>query len=257
MEWRIYYWETQPKFLNLDLYSKDGVLLPPANEVREGYVFTGVCLVCPRGVGCLPHCMLRYTHPEQTSLRTRHPPPPEQTPPPAVHAGRYGQQAGGTHLTGKHTCSKFFFIRMKLTVRTNEFIFPIMYVTDRVKFCESLSIMWYFHISYTLKSTAIFWIILYHCYHLKLSFGAWETYLRLSLLFDLLLLLSRLLDLLLLGLRDRRRFLECERDRRRSLLRDLLRSLLLDLLDRSLLRLEEDYDFVFLDFSTLIWIVFA
>ena len=36
--------------------------------------------------------------------------PPEQTPsqsrqpPRAVHAGRYGQQAGGTHPTGMHTC---------------------------------------------------------------------------------------------------------------------------------------------------------
>ena len=43
------------------------------------------------------------------------PPTPEQTPPHeqipagadtplAVHAGRYGQQAGGTHPTGMHTC---------------------------------------------------------------------------------------------------------------------------------------------------------
>ena len=29
--------------------------LPPANEVCEGYVFTGVCLSMG---GCLPHCML-------------------------------------------------------------------------------------------------------------------------------------------------------------------------------------------------------
>ena len=29
--------------------------------------------------------------------------PPEQTPPCAVHAGRYGQQAGGTHPAGMHT----------------------------------------------------------------------------------------------------------------------------------------------------------
>ena len=28
-----------------------------------------------------------------------HPPPPG-----AVHAGRYGQQAGGTHRTGMHSC---------------------------------------------------------------------------------------------------------------------------------------------------------
>ena len=27
----------------------------------------------------------------------------EQTPPRAVHAGRYGQQTGGTHPTGMHT----------------------------------------------------------------------------------------------------------------------------------------------------------
>ena len=54
------------------------------------------------GGGCLPQCMLEYTHPtpEQT-------PPPEETPPGrdtplpcAVRAGRYGQQAGGTHSTG-------------------------------------------------------------------------------------------------------------------------------------------------------------
>ena len=41
--------------------------------------------------------------------RSRHP-PPEQTPPPgadplcAVHAGRYGQQAGGMHPTGMQSC---------------------------------------------------------------------------------------------------------------------------------------------------------
>ena len=30
--------------------------------------------------------------------------PPGADPPCAVHAGRYGQQAGGTHPTGMHTC---------------------------------------------------------------------------------------------------------------------------------------------------------
>ena len=50
--------------------------------------------------GCLPQCMLRYTRPQ-----SRHPPPPRaDTPPHAVHAGRYGQQAGGTHSTKMHTC---------------------------------------------------------------------------------------------------------------------------------------------------------
>ena len=41
-----------------------------------------------------------------------HPPwagtPPRQVhPPEAVHAGRYGQQAGGTHPTGMHSCFHF------------------------------------------------------------------------------------------------------------------------------------------------------
>ena len=39
---------------------------------------------------------------------SRHPPgaggPREQTPPCAVHAGRYGQQAGGMHPTGMQSC---------------------------------------------------------------------------------------------------------------------------------------------------------
>ena len=35
--------------------------------------------------------------------------PPASTPPPgAVHAGRYGQQAGGTHPTGMHSCCELF-----------------------------------------------------------------------------------------------------------------------------------------------------
>ena len=31
-------------------------------------------------------------------------PPQEESPPKAVHTGRYGQQVGGTHPTGIHTC---------------------------------------------------------------------------------------------------------------------------------------------------------
>ena len=53
----------------------------------------------PRGI-CLSACW--DTSPqEQTPLS----PPGADTPPGAVHAGRYGQQAGGTHPTGMHTCS--------------------------------------------------------------------------------------------------------------------------------------------------------
>ena len=48
---------------------QDHSLLPPANEVCEGYVFTGVCLSTG---GCLPRCLWADT-PRQT--------PPGQTPP--------------------------------------------------------------------------------------------------------------------------------------------------------------------------------
>ena len=57
--------------------------LPPAKEVCEGYVFTGVCLSTVGG--CLPHCMLGSTLP-----RSRHParsthPSQEHTPPRSIH----------------------------------------------------------------------------------------------------------------------------------------------------------------------------
>ena len=45
---------------------------------------------------------------EQTPQGADTPPPKEQTPPCTVHAGRYGQQAGGTHPTGMHTCLIYF-----------------------------------------------------------------------------------------------------------------------------------------------------
>ena len=90
--------------------------LLPANKVCEGYVFTPVCQrFCSQGV-CLLQCMLGYT-PHQS----RHSPSGANTPradtqpmsihppPCAVHAGRYGQQAGGTHPTGMHTCLRYIF----------------------------------------------------------------------------------------------------------------------------------------------------
>ena len=41
--------------------------------------------------------------------------PWDQTPPCAVHAGRYGQQAGGTHPTGMHTCLSCMYGQLKKT----------------------------------------------------------------------------------------------------------------------------------------------
>ena len=84
--------------------------LPPANEVCEGYVFTDVCLSTGE-VSAPLHAGIHTPSGRRQPLRGRHPPgsrhPPEQTPPTAVHAGRYGQQASGMHLTGMHTGLSF------------------------------------------------------------------------------------------------------------------------------------------------------
>ena len=62
--------------------------LPPANEVCEGYVFTGVCQsFCSRGGACVA------CHARPLSLILR---------------DTVGKWAGGTHPTGMHSCLDFF-----------------------------------------------------------------------------------------------------------------------------------------------------
>ena len=65
----------------------------------EGYVFTRVCQsFCSQG-GIWPiTCWDTPPRPEAGTPRSRN--PPEADTPCAVHAGRYGQQAGGMHPTG-------------------------------------------------------------------------------------------------------------------------------------------------------------
>ena len=77
-----------------------GTFLPPATKLGQGYVFTSVCDSVRGG---LPHCMLGYTHPR---TRGRHP-PGQVHPPPQCMLG-YGQQAGGTHPAGMHSCLTVF-----------------------------------------------------------------------------------------------------------------------------------------------------
>ena len=97
------------------------MLLPSSNEVCEGYVFMPVCQSFCSWGGGLPQCMLGYTplgsrhiweadtpqsrHPLEADNPQKQTPPEADTPSCAVHAGRYSQQAGGTHPTGMHTCS--------------------------------------------------------------------------------------------------------------------------------------------------------
>ena len=85
--------------------------LPLANEVCEGYVFTPVCQsFCsqgwsiwtgtPRNRSSKPGTPPRPGTPPGDQV---HPPGTRYTPAGAVHAGRYGQQASGTHPTGMHS----------------------------------------------------------------------------------------------------------------------------------------------------------
>ena len=111
------------------------ILLPPTNEVWGKVIFLHLSVILFTGVwsasvhaGISPppppgpgtpwsrhppgtrHPQSR--HPRQgrhplgpgTPPWSRHPPPPRADPPGAVHAGRYGQQAGGMHPTGMQSC---------------------------------------------------------------------------------------------------------------------------------------------------------
>ena len=60
---------------------------------------------CSQGGVCLSACW-DTTHPPQEQTPSSPPPPGSRHPTGAVHAGRYGQQAGGTHPTGMHSCLK-------------------------------------------------------------------------------------------------------------------------------------------------------
>ena len=85
---------------------------------------------------CLSSCwdtLSQTRHPPgpDTSPDQNPPPPKEQTPcgtrpPKAVHGGRYGQQAGGTHPTGMHTCFTIFvqlsdYVKYMTIIYTNLF----------------------------------------------------------------------------------------------------------------------------------------
>ena len=92
-------------YIMLNLYT--ATLLPAANEVCEGYVFTCVCQsFCSQGCVCLSACWdtPQEETPEQTPPPSRHPPeadtppgadtPQEQTPPRGRHlpGSRYPQE---------------------------------------------------------------------------------------------------------------------------------------------------------------------
>ena len=108
-------------------------LLLPANKVRRLCFYTCVSVHrgesiwagtpprpgTPLGPGTPPGT--RYPLGSGTPPRTRytlwdqvHSPWDQVHPPVAVHAGRYGQQAGGTHPTGMHSCFVIFSEELQL-----------------------------------------------------------------------------------------------------------------------------------------------
>ena len=75
-------------------------LLPPANEVWGKVIFLHLSVILFIGWGiCLIACW--DTAPLGPEAGT---PPPGADTPTAVHAERYGQQAGDTHPTGMQSC---------------------------------------------------------------------------------------------------------------------------------------------------------
>ena len=94
-------------------------LLPPANEVCEGYVFTYVCHSVHRGGSASVHAGIPQPPPPLGADPLQDQPPSgagtaprSRQPSCAVHAGRYRQQLGGTHPTGMHTCFKLLSINI-------------------------------------------------------------------------------------------------------------------------------------------------
>ena len=78
--------------------------LPPANEVCKGYVFTPVCQsFCSQGGEYLSRYTPGQVHPPGRYTPLGRYTPQAGTPPRQCMLG-YGQQAGGTHPTGMHSC---------------------------------------------------------------------------------------------------------------------------------------------------------
>ena len=103
----------------------DKHFLPPANEVWGKVIFSVAFVKNSVHGGSasvhagIPHPPSDQAPPDQTSPpprdqappqtmhpQSRHPPPGPGTPC-AVHAGRYGQQAGGMHPTGLQSCLEY------------------------------------------------------------------------------------------------------------------------------------------------------
>ena len=120
------------KMIYIHLICEMCFVITRKRSLGQGNIFTPVCHSVHRGEYLGRNPPGQVHPPAGTTPRQVHPPgpgtpprpgtppgqvppgpgytPPDQVHPPgAVHAGRYGQQAGGTHPTGMHSC--YFFAR--------------------------------------------------------------------------------------------------------------------------------------------------
>ena len=81
-----------------------GQVHPPGPGTPPGTRYTPRTRYTPLGPGTPPRT--RYPPGPGTPLGPGTPPRTRYTTPGAVHAGRYGQQVGGMHPTGMHSCYK-------------------------------------------------------------------------------------------------------------------------------------------------------
>ena len=88
------------------------LLLPPANEVWGKVIFSQACVILfTRGGVGFPACITGHNweglHPgRESASRGVCLKGVGQNPPPQLNTVGYGQQAGGTHPTGMHSCSE-------------------------------------------------------------------------------------------------------------------------------------------------------
>ena len=110
--------------VSLEFLPKLCSLLPPAKKVWGKVIFSVACVknsVHGRGSASV-HAGI----PPGAGIPQSKHPPPGADPPNAEHAGRYGQQAGGTHPTGMQSC---FFLHIKTLVELDRKVICYEYTT--------------------------------------------------------------------------------------------------------------------------------
>ena len=97
--------QAPPRYTGKLQFNCRNTFLLPTTKLGQGYIFTGICDSVHGGGSASVHAGIPYPLERRHPWQDRHPPwqgdsPWQGDPSCAVHAGRYGQQAGGMHPTG-------------------------------------------------------------------------------------------------------------------------------------------------------------